>query len=236
VFVTTNIISAPGNSGGPLCVQYSDGRFYPAGIYLGGSTRSYVRSIDADVVDLINRAEVSGNAGPNNTSGGVIQISHGTGLSVFCDGYVTVRLGPGAALAAGAAWTSEQRLANGNFVRIGPTTNSTDRIILQNGPFTLTLRDATGFTTPPVTITNISCGTTQELAFTYTPSLLRLDSQDARHLVLSGSPGLAYRVDYSPNLRSNTWTTFTNITLPPTNSAATLSNALKPGFFRAVRP
>src|SRR4029453_9260485 len=35
-FTTTQITSSGGNSGGPLCVQYDDGKYFPAAIYLGG--------------------------------------------------------------------------------------------------------------------------------------------------------------------------------------------------------
>lgn len=78
VFVTQSLQSFSGNSGGPLYLQQPDGLFYPAGIYLGGSGQSRVRVIDSQVVDLINRAEASGNDGGNHTGGGVIRIDRGT--------------------------------------------------------------------------------------------------------------------------------------------------------------
>ena len=58
-----------GMAGGPLCVQ-QNGTYYPAGIYLGGTDQSIVRSIDKTVLDLISRAEDRSNGGGNNTDGG----------------------------------------------------------------------------------------------------------------------------------------------------------------------
>lgn len=65
------ISSVGGNSGGPLCVQYQNGSYYPAAIYLGVTGQTVVRVIDSDMVDMFNRASVSANGGADNTGGGV---------------------------------------------------------------------------------------------------------------------------------------------------------------------
>jgi MBG domain (YGX type)/Calx-beta domain/PKD domain len=70
VFSTTNILGYPGMSGGPLCVQYTNGTYYPAGIYLGGSGDARVREIDGEVAALINAADITSYTGTNNDSSG----------------------------------------------------------------------------------------------------------------------------------------------------------------------
>ena len=55
-YTTPNIRSSGGNSGGPLCVQFEGGNYYPAAVYLGGTGQTVVRAIDSDVLDLFNRA------------------------------------------------------------------------------------------------------------------------------------------------------------------------------------
>src|SRR5207248_2860857 len=56
VYTANWFLSYPGNSGGPLYVQFN-GYFYPAAIYLGtinnGGYQSVVRAIDSSVVNLI---------------------------------------------------------------------------------------------------------------------------------------------------------------------------------------
>lgn len=73
VLATTQIAGLPGMSGGPLCVQYDDGRYYPAGIYLGGARECLVRQIDTKVDQLIQAAAyAAANNGPNHLSGGQV--------------------------------------------------------------------------------------------------------------------------------------------------------------------
>jgi hypothetical protein len=104
VFSTDQIRALPGCSGGPLCVQFTNGQYYPAAIYLGGSGETVVRAINGAVADLINRAAVAGHGGENNVGGGVITITTGFSNNPFCSGSVSVRVGPQSAIDAGAAW------------------------------------------------------------------------------------------------------------------------------------
>jgi len=103
---TTAITSYPGNSGGPLFVQYSDGNYYPAAIYLGGSEETIVHAIDSDVIALMTAAEVSGNGGANNSSGGITQVANdeSTGATAYAVGSVNVTLSPPGAVSDGAYW------------------------------------------------------------------------------------------------------------------------------------
>lgn len=103
VFGTVNIRGYPGMSGGPLCVQFTNGAYFPAAVYLGGSGQAIVRAIDGAVADMINRADVTANTGDNNTGGGVIRLEPGTGGSNSIT-YFQVQLSPQEAINAGAAW------------------------------------------------------------------------------------------------------------------------------------
>src|ERR1044071_6709054 len=76
VYTANWFLTYPGNSGGPLYVQFN-GYYYPAGVYLGtlynGSTyASAVRAIDSNVVAAISIAQGDAGMGTNNTGGGVI--------------------------------------------------------------------------------------------------------------------------------------------------------------------
>ncbi len=74
LYTTTALSSSGGNSGGPLCVQLN-GAYYPAGIYLGGSGQTLVRTIDTKVIDLFDRAYGSSQTGADAVGGGVIRIT-----------------------------------------------------------------------------------------------------------------------------------------------------------------
>src|SRR5262249_671145 len=70
VYLPTDVPSRGGNSGGPLSIRYDDGNYYPAAVYLGGTTQTRVRAIDSDVITIFDSAEESGNTGQNSTNGG----------------------------------------------------------------------------------------------------------------------------------------------------------------------
>ena len=53
LYTTSQVRSYGGNSGGPLFVQSTNGSYYPAAIYLGGTNETVVRAIDGQVVDLL---------------------------------------------------------------------------------------------------------------------------------------------------------------------------------------
>jgi hypothetical protein len=141
VFATTNILSSPGNSGGPLYVQTGPTNFFPAGVFLGGSGQTLVRGIDSDVVDLINRAETSGNGGGNSTGGGVTPIIPGITLQPFGTGLLTVNLGAAGSL--GGGWRIAQD-TDTNFI-----TNATATVaLISGGDYNLQFRPAPGLQAP----------------------------------------------------------------------------------------
>lgn len=141
VFATTNIFSSPGNSGGPLYIQTGPTNFFPAGIFLGGSGQTLVRGIDSDVVDLINRAEISGNGGGNSTGGGVTLLVPGVTAQPFGTGLLTVNLGN--AGSQGGGWRISQNTAT-NFV----TNASATVALISGGNYNLEFRAAPGLVAP----------------------------------------------------------------------------------------
>ena len=108
VYTASWFLSYPGNSGGAMFVQFN-GYYYPAAVYLGtlysGNLpyASLVRGIDSSVVNLITNAATLGDAGTNNTGGGVITLIAGQ-ASASNPAYVQVNLGPADAVSAGAGW------------------------------------------------------------------------------------------------------------------------------------
>src|SRR5262249_12443754 len=105
VYIAPWFLSYPGNSGGPLYVQFN-GYFYPAAIYLGtlynGSTySSAVRAIDSDVVRAINVAQGDAGTGNNNTGGAGLTPVPNYLISANNPAYVQVAYGPTNILALG---------------------------------------------------------------------------------------------------------------------------------------
>ena len=92
VYRTTAIAGVGGMSGGPVCAQFFDGRFYPVGIYLGGTNASFVRGIDQPVIDLVELAAASARGEDNNTSPGVTKTSNDLANSGAPIGAVKVNL------------------------------------------------------------------------------------------------------------------------------------------------
>jgi len=234
IFRTTDLLSYPGNSGGPLYVQWTNGVYYPAGIYLGEGSQTLVRAIDGQVVDLINRAEASGNGGGNFTGGGVITISPNFTASQFATGYVQVVLTPTEAVAAGAQW----RVPN----RIAFTSDPNVRIPLTGGgTFNIEFRtNVLGFEAPTNSTIDITVDQVYVLHANYTdlrPSLsYRLDEGLRLH---AGETGVVYGIAHATSLRSPTnWTLLTNVTL--TNSSQLIGGTgtnlnFPQRFFRAFR-
>ncbi|MEK7952881.1 cadherin-like beta sandwich domain-containing protein [Luteolibacter soli] len=101
-YTTSDIRASGGASGGPLCVL-SNGAYYPAAVYLGGTGQTVVRSFDSDVVEMIGFA--------SDSSGDGVGASGGGGTSTLVEDYDEPTLGglkvviePAAARNAGAGW------------------------------------------------------------------------------------------------------------------------------------
>jgi hypothetical protein len=162
VFTTTSIRGYPGMSGGPVCVRYTNGRYYPAGVFLGGAGQAVVRAIDGAVADLINRADFTANTGQNNTGGGVITITVGSGGSGLL-AYVQVTLGPPAAVAAGAAW----RIQGTTAWSTGTTYTAA---LAAGGSVTLEFKPIVGWNLPANQALTLVLGQTTTVSALYTLS------------------------------------------------------------------
>ena len=166
---TSAFRSSGGNSGGALNVKFNN-TYFPAGVFLGGTGQSIVRAIDRDVVDLINRAELTANTGDNNTSGGVPSDS-GSALPVPVGlgvGALAVRL-PADALAAGAGWRFV-RPGGGADAFIVDNTLTTNRIVgLQDN--TIEFGAVAGFLTPGQFRAPVLTNATQTVSVVYARGL-----------------------------------------------------------------
>lgn len=110
VYATTALAGYPGGSGGAVCVQFDDGQFYPAGIYLGGDGKAIVRAIDDDVMNLVANAQLSAEDDSNNTGGGSVRVNSSVSAGSFSISTVKVNLTPGA-ISADAGWRLDAETA-----------------------------------------------------------------------------------------------------------------------------
>ena len=226
-------------SGGPVCVQSTNSLsasfFIPAGVCLGGSGNSIARVIDVDVVDLINRAEVSGTIGTNHTGGGVVLINVANGRDASKISKLEVHFGPPAAIALGAMW----RVSPTNFGDLSYYTNFVNIPLIlpvRNANFLIEATDVPGFIRPVKHTITISEEATvvYDLMYTLPPSLT---FNAVNGLGITGTAGTTYRIESAAELGlSNAWTAVVTVTL----NAATnwISNTAPAGpsnrFYRAV--
>jgi hypothetical protein len=235
VYVAPWFLSYPGNSGGPLYVQY-DGYYYAAGVYLGTlysgivPTASLVRGIDSNVVNLTTRAQTLGDSGTNGTGGGVITITTGAGSGLA---YVQVTIGPAAAVAAGAAW----RVYGTTDWATAPNYTAA---IASGSSVTLEFKPIPGWNLPTNTTAEIALGTLTVVSTTYTlalaPAAPVLIFDPGSGLGITGTTGATFRLEYRTSLASGQWLPLETNTLgpgfnlllpwPPTNGPA--------AFYRAV--
>jgi uncharacterized repeat protein (TIGR03803 family) len=183
-YTTQDIRSGGGASGGPLCVLHDNGSWYPAAIYLGGSGQTVVRSIDSQIIELFNRAEVSGNGGDNNTSGGITQSSV-TGISssgspgalkVFLTASDGAQVTAGWRLVPDVAWRS----------------NGAQRNNLSPGFYKLQVAPLAGYQGPPVEMeVRITGGQLLTITYAYAPLPTPLESWRFTHFSTTGNIGVA---------------------------------------------
>ena len=143
IFATTNIQSFPGNSGGPLYVQADVDKYLPAAICLGGSDKTLVRAINREIVDLINRAEISGNGAGNIVGGGVTLLSPGITAPPFGTGLLTVSLAPSNASSFGPGWRITD-YTDTNYITDALATVA----LIGGGNYPIEFKPVPGFITP----------------------------------------------------------------------------------------
>jgi hypothetical protein len=208
VYDASWFLSFPGNSGGPLCVQYN-GTYYPAGIYLGTeNNESVVRAIDSPVVDLITNANAAANGdlGTNNASGGVITLiallattNHPALLSVM--------LGPPAAVLAGAFW---QLQGDTNYYASGdiaPVTTTNEALAFSS------VNGWNPPTSPPIQLTANTFNIITNLYYTVMPPSMSLNP--SRGIGITGTTNTTYLIQYRTNLTAGQWYTLSTNTLGP---------------------
>ncbi len=129
-YSTTAMRSGNGNSGGPLCVQFEGGAYYPAAIFLGGTGQTVVRAIDSGVLELFKNAEIGGGLGDDQGDGGIsiTYSSLGSGTS-----RLTVNLAPST-----AQWTYLGMNYNSSVTRTNIITN----------PVSISFTSVAGYLTP----------------------------------------------------------------------------------------
>ena len=157
-YTTAAIRGYGGMAGGPFCVQSQGGAFFPAGIYVGGTTLGMVRAIDSRVVGLFTRAEFSGNGGENQLGGGITQTSFIIGPSSEPGG-IRVLIEPAAARAIEAGW----RLVPESSYRL----SGDQKTGLNAGSYTLQMEPLPGYQVPADTVVVVSGGELLEVTFTY---------------------------------------------------------------------
>jgi hypothetical protein len=164
VYASPDIRGLTGMAGGPLCIQRDGGSYFPAAIYLGGtSAQNLYRTIDDDVIDLFSRAEVTAQTGDNNTSGGISQTSYTQVSTTSTRGSLTVNLGPAEARAAGALWKLG---SDASFLVSGTRKNS-----LTPGSYIVNFRPIAGFQSPPNQVVSVFANNLTTVNMTYLPEL-----------------------------------------------------------------
>jgi hypothetical protein len=231
VYRTRNCYSFPGNSGGPFFVQHTNGSYYPAAIYLGGSQESYARIIDARVVDIMNRAEDSSLSSTNLVDGEYFLPC----TTCASESQIEVRLGASSALEAGADWSM-----------LGDPKGFTGKpgavLSRKPGRYTIRFKEVPGFLTPPSR--DISVGKSQKAIIDATYQLLppmltlaRIQSGPNAELRMTGIYGTAYTLEFSEDLIH--WTPLASFPRP-LNGLATNSQVLPQhgggGFYRVTFP
>jgi phosphodiesterase/alkaline phosphatase D-like protein len=161
-YTTSDIRSSGGGSGGPLCVQHTNGVWYPAAIYLGGTAQTVVRAIDGAVVDLFGFAESSAYASGDGTGGTGMQIT--TAISSPTTGAIQVVIEPAAARAAGAGWRVH---AQQPYELSGTQIND-----LNPNSYTVQLATISGFLPPTPQTVALQVGQLTTLTFTYEKIIL----------------------------------------------------------------
>ena len=222
----------PGNSGGPLYVQADVNKYLPAAIYIGGSGETLVRAINSEVVDLINRAEISGNGGGNSTGGGVTLLSPGITAPPFGTGLLTVSLMPSNAANFPPGW----RIAGYTDTNYVTEALATVALVV-GGDYPIEFKAVPGFITPSNRTVLIAVGQTVTLQADYVPirPLLSFDSNSG--LSLSGATGASYKMEYTTRLAMPiAWTPLTTFTLisSPFTISGTGPATNGSGFYRAV--
>ena len=232
IFATTNAQSFPGNSGGPLYVQADIEKYLPAGLVLGGSGQTLVRAINSEVVDLINRAEISANGGGNIVGGGVIVLSPGITTPPFGTGLLTVKLSPSSARSSRPGW----RIAgdqNADFL----TNSQLTVALIGGGGYPIEFKAIPGFLAPSNRTIQLAVGGTVTIQADYVPIPSQLTLNSLAGLSIVGGLGASYSVEFATNLTPpSRWMPLTTVTLAGSTLVLSNTRPIQTGqrFYRSV--
>ncbi|HEY9172431.1 MAG TPA: immunoglobulin domain-containing protein, partial [Verrucomicrobiae bacterium] len=239
LYETADFLSFPGNSGGPLLVPARASAtapltYFPAGVYLGTTgTKSRVRLIDTNVLELINTAASAANLGTNFTGGGAINLVV-VGGSNFATAGLNFSVGPPEALAAGGGW---RILGLRDYTNFTSAATGSVRVVV-GVAYTLEFREAPGWIAPTNLTLNLPAGQTNSVAFVYAPAgMLPLVVTNPASVNAIAGETVRFRVaatgtaplDYCWQKNSQTLAGATNTLL--TLSNVTIANA---GSYRVV--
>jgi hypothetical protein len=239
VYETANFLSFPGNSGGPVYVQFTNNIWYPAAVYLGtsGSDQSSVsimRAIDSNVVTLINLAASEGDSGTNNSGGGVLTIVPGQGIANN-PGLVEVTIEPPAAVQAGAAWKFSS-LSDAYY----STANPSALAVTNPSSLQLQFKSIPGWNSPASQPVTVGAGLVTSFTATYTPSGLVIESTQrsggAFTFSWNASPGQTFQIQVATSLAQTQWGTLSG-TITATGSTASTTVSIcciTQKFYRVV--
>jgi hypothetical protein len=232
VYTASWLLSFPGNSGGPLYVQY-DNYYYPAAVYLGtlfNGTLPYasaVRAIDSNVVNLITLAGSLGDTGTNYSGGGVVTIIPSVNTSVAHPGYLILQLGPPSAVRAGAAW----KLTN-QSVNFYSAANPSLQEVTSTNALNVQFKPIPGWILPTNRAVTVTPGLILTNVATYTVTNPVLIADPINGLGISGTTNTTYQIQSNSSL-TGTWIPFQTNTLTNFNFNS-ITNRPRPGFYRAV--
>jgi sugar lactone lactonase YvrE len=234
VYTAPWFLSYPGNSGGPLYVQFN-GHYYPAGVYVGTlfsgivPYASAVRAIDGAVAGVIRTAAALGDSGTNN-GGGVIAFIPSQTINAGNPGFIQFHLGPPSALHAGAAW----RL-------VGDATWSTapdwTRTVTSTNAVSVEFKPLAGWTSPSDQSVSVLPGqiTYYTALYAVQPPTLVVDA--LRRIGITGTTGTVYRLEKRSSLASGAWLPLSTNTISSSGFNLVLPAPLTNGprsFFRAL--
>jgi hypothetical protein len=233
VYTAPWFMSYPGNSGGPVYVQFN-GYYYPAGVYLGTLFNgaqpfaSAIRAIDSDVVNLIIRAGTLGDSGTNNSGGGVITIIPSQAITAANPGYMQWQLAPAAAVGAGAGWRLQGDSSYSSATNYLRAITSTNAVVVQFKPIA-------GWMLPTNQAVNVLPGQITTYVAYYTPSNSTLMANLAG-ISITGTTGTVYRLERSSSLTHGSWVPVSTNTITTNgfNFLLPKPNTNAPTFYRAV--
>jgi hypothetical protein len=232
LFTTKDAHAFPGMSGGAVFVQIQDGRFCPAGVYLGSAYQPIVRTVDGEIAGLIGRAETSADEGLLDVGNGVTFVCPIVTDGVVATGQLSVVIGPRTAVDCGAAWRIPQK-------GISEYSSDPTKIIplSVSGPFRIEFRDIAGYELPTNDVVEVAADQLSIIHAWYAVVRPVLRFDPTAGLTVFGTDNTRYQIEIADRVDGRIdWAPFAIITL--TNGSIVvpgtdLSNRFR-AFYRAV--